>query len=102
GLIESMADIESIVISAQNGTPIYVRNVAAVKVGDAFRVGVLDRDGKEAVGGVVIARYGANALEVIKGVKEKLNSLASGLPPGVRVVPFYDRTELIQQATGTL
>lgn len=102
GLIESMADIENIVIGAQNGTPIYVRNVAAVKLGNAFRVGVLDRDGKEAVGGVVIARYGANALEVIEGVKEKLKSLASGLPPGVRVVPFYDRTELIERAIGTL
>lgn len=102
GLIESMADIENVVIGAQNGTPIYVRNVAAVKLGNAFRVGVLDRDGKEAVGGVVIARYGANALEVIEGVKEKLKSLASGLPPGVRIVPFYDRTELIGRATGTL
>lgn len=102
GLIESMADIENVVIGAQNGTPVYVRNVAAVKVGNAFRVGVLDRDGKEAVGGVVIARYGANALEVIEGVKEKLKSLASGLPPGVRIVPFYDRTELIERAIGTL
>jgi copper/silver efflux system protein len=102
GLIESMADLENVVIGAQNGTPIYVRNVAAVKLGNAFRVGVLDRDGREAVGGVVIARYGANALKVIEGVKEKLKSLASGLPPGVRIVPFYDRTELIERATGTL
>jgi Cu(I)/Ag(I) efflux system membrane protein CusA/SilA len=56
-------------------------NVATVKTGNAFRVGVLDRDGKEAVGGVVIARYGVNALEVINGVKEKVRSLQSGLPP---------------------
>jgi Cu(I)/Ag(I) efflux system membrane protein CusA/SilA len=102
GLIESIADIENVVIGAQNGTPVYVRNVAAVKIGNAFRVGVLDRDGREAVGGVVIARYGANALEVIEGVKEKLKSLTAGLPPGVRIVPFYDRTELIGRATGTL
>ena len=80
GLIESTADIENIVIGAANGTPIYVRNVAAVKIGDAFRVGALDRDGKEAIGGVVIARYGVNALDVIEGVKEKLKSLESGLP----------------------
>jgi len=68
GLIESMADIENIVIGAANGAPIYARNVAAVKLGEAFRVGALDRDGKEAVGGVVIARYGVNALDVIEGV----------------------------------
>ncbi len=102
GLIESMADLENIVIGAQNGTPLYVHNVAAVKLGNAFRVGVLDRDGKEAVGGVVIARYGVNALEVINGVKAKLKSLEAGLPKGVKIVPFYDRTELILRATETL
>jgi Cu(I)/Ag(I) efflux system membrane protein CusA/SilA len=102
GLIESMADIENIVIGAANGTPVYVRNVAAVKLGNAFRVGALDRDGQEAVGGVVIARYGVNALEVINGVKEKLKSLETGLPRGVRITPFYDRTELILRATETL
>src|SRR5262247_134283 len=102
GLIESLADIENIVIGASNGTPIYARNVAAVKLGEAFRVGSLDRDGEEAVGGVVIARYGVNALDVIEGVKEKLRSLESGLPRGVKIVPFYDRTELILRATETL
>jgi copper/silver efflux system protein len=76
--------------------------VAAVKLGNSFRVGVLDSGGKEAVGGVVIARYGANTLSVIDGVKAKLDRLASGLPPGVRIVPFYDRTELIQRTTATL
>ncbi len=102
GLIESTDDIENAVIGASNGTPIYVRNVAAVKLGNAFRIGALDRDGREAVGGVVIARYGVNALEVINGVKEKLKSLESGLPKGVKIKPFYDRTELILRATSTL
>ena len=102
GLIDSTTDIENIVIGASNGTPIYVRNVAAVKIGNAFRVGALDRDGTEAVGGVVIARYGVNALEVIEGVKAKLRSLEAGLPSGVKIVPFYDRTELILRATATL
>jgi Cu(I)/Ag(I) efflux system membrane protein CusA/SilA len=102
GLISSMSDIENIVISASSGTPIYVRNLATVKLGNAFRVGVLDRDGKEAVGGVVIARYGVNTLEVISAVKEKLKTLEAGLPEGVRIVPFYDRTELILRATSTL
>jgi Cu(I)/Ag(I) efflux system membrane protein CusA/SilA len=106
GLIESTADIENIVIGGSSGerggTPVYVRNVAAVKLGNAFRVGALDRDGQEAVGGVVIARYGVNALEVINGVKEKLKAIEAGLPRGVRIVPFYDRTELILRATDTL
>jgi len=75
GLIESVADFENIVIGGSGGTPIFVRNVADVTIGNAFRVGALDRDGKEAVGGVVIARYGVNALEVINAVKQKLEAL---------------------------
>ncbi len=102
GLIESVADVENIVIGASNGTPIYVRNVADVKLGNAFRTGSLDKNGKEAVGGVVIARYGVNTLEVIDAVKQKLAALQSGLPKGVEIVPFYDRTQLINRATSTL
>ena len=102
GLIESVADVENIVIGAANGIPIYVRNVADVKLGNAFRTGVLDKNGKEAVGGVVIARYGVNTLEVIDAVKQKIAELQSGLPQDSRVVPFYDRTQLINRATGTL
>src|SRR5216684_3166593 len=102
GLIKTVADVENIVLSAPNGTPIYVKNVANVKLGDAFRTGALDKNGKEAVGGVVIARYGVNTLEVIDAVKQKLNTLRAGLPKGVQVVAFYDRTQLIQRATHTL
>src|SRR5437879_10659385 len=102
GLIQSPADVENIVLTAQNGIPIYVKNIANVKLGNAFRTGVLDKNGKEAVGGVVIARYGVNTLEVIDAVKQKIASIQSGLPAGVRVVPFYDRTQLIQRATHTL
>ncbi|HKO99357.1 MAG TPA: CusA/CzcA family heavy metal efflux RND transporter [Pyrinomonadaceae bacterium] len=102
GLIESVADVENIVIGAPNGVPIYVRNVAEVKLGTAFRTGALDKNGKEAVGGVVIARYGVNTLEVIDAVKQKIADLQSGLPQGARLVPFYDRTQLINRATGTL
>jgi Cu(I)/Ag(I) efflux system membrane protein CusA/SilA len=102
GLIESTSDVENIVIGGSNGTPIYVRNVAIVKLGDAFRVGALDRDGQETVGGVVVARYGVNTLDVINGIKQKLESIKTGLPPGVTITPFYDRTELIHRATDTL
>ncbi len=102
GLIESTADIENIVIGSANGVPLYVKNVADVKLGDAFRVGSLDKNGKEAVGGVVIARYGVNTLDVIEATKKKIAEISVGLPEGVKIVPFYDRTELINRATSTL
>lgn len=102
GLIESSADVETVVIGSSNGTPIYVRNVAEVKIGSAFRTGALDKNGKEAVGGVVIARYGVNTLEVIGAVKQRIEALQAGLPKGVRIVPFYDRTQLIERAQHTL
>ncbi|HXG84255.1 MAG TPA: CusA/CzcA family heavy metal efflux RND transporter [Pyrinomonadaceae bacterium] len=102
GLIESVTDVENIVIGSSNGTPIYVKNVAQVKLGNAFRTGALDKNGTEAVGGVVIARYGVNTLDVINGVKKKITELQVGLPEGVKLVPFYDRTNLINRATDTL
>src|SRR5882762_6081390 len=95
-------DVENVVLSAPNGIPIYVKNVANVKLGDAFRSGALDKNGREAVGGVIIARYGVNTLEVINAVKQKIAALQAGLPADVHVVPFYDRTQLIQRATHTL
>ncbi len=102
GLIESTTDVENIPLMAQNGIPVYIKNVANVKLGNAFRQGALDKNGKEAVGGVVIARYGVNTLEVIDAIKQKIAAIQSGLPKGVQVVPFYDRTQLIQRATHTL
>ncbi|NNE98508.1 MAG: efflux RND transporter permease subunit [Pyrinomonadaceae bacterium] len=102
GLIESIADVENIVIGSSNGIPVYVKNVAKVKLGNAFRVGALDKNGKEAVGGVVIARYGVNTLDVIEATKKKIEEIEIGLPEGVKIVPFYDRTQLINRATSTL
>ncbi len=102
GLIESVDDVGNIVIGSSNGTPIYVKNVADVQLGNAFRTGALDKNGTEAVGGVVIARYGVNTLDVIDGVKQKIEALQAGLPEGVKIVPFYDRTQLINRATDTL
>ena len=102
GLIQSIDDVANIVIGSANGTAIYVRNVADVNLGNAFRTGVLDKNGKEAVGGVVIARYGVNTLDVIQSVKQRIEAIKSGLPKDVQLVPFYDRTQLIQRATHTL
>jgi Cu(I)/Ag(I) efflux system membrane protein CusA/SilA len=102
GLIRSVADIENIVLIASGGTPVYLRNVANVHLGPDFRRGVLDKDGKEAVGGVVVIRSGANALEVIDAVKKKIADLQPGLPKGVRTSSFYDRSSLIHHAVDTL
>lgn len=102
GLIHNLSDIENISLGAANGTPVYLRNVAAVQLGPEFRRGVLDKDGKEAVGGVVVIRYGANAQEVIQAVKQKIAEIGPGLPTGVQIVPFYDRSILIGHAVETL
>src|ERR1039457_4073813 len=102
GLIRSLKDIEEISLGAYNGTPVTVGNVASVQLGPEFRRGVLDKDGKEAVGGVVVIRYGANAREVIAAIKDKINEIQPGLPAGVHIVPFYDRSILIDRAVDTL
>src|SRR5439155_5305264 len=102
GLIESIGDLEQIVVAAPGGVPVYVREVAQVHIGDAFRTASLVKGRDEAVGGVVVMRNGANAQQVIDAVKERINQIAPGLPPGVRIVPFYDRSTLISQAADTL
>ncbi len=102
GLIESVQDVENIVVDSRGGTPIFMKNIAEVEIGDAFRVGALDKNGKEAVGGVVIARYGENTPEVIEATKQRIEEIQIGLPEGVTIVPFYDRSELVKRATNTL
>jgi Cu(I)/Ag(I) efflux system membrane protein CusA/SilA len=102
GLIRGLKDIEQISLGAFNGTPVTVGMVASVQLGPEFRRGVLDKGGKEAVGGVVIIRYGANAREVIQAVKQKIGEIQPGLPAGVNIVPFYDRSILIDHAVETL
>src|SRR5216683_2116019 len=95
-------DIEDTVVTERSGTPIYVRNVAAVQVGAQFRRGVFEKDGNEVVGGVVLMRFGENPLAVTKEIKKKIEELQPGLPTGVRIVPAYDRTGLIYGAIDTL
>jgi copper/silver efflux system protein len=102
GLVESVEDVASIVVASQNGTPVYVRDLGEVTIGNAFRTGSLDKNGKEAVGGVVIMRYGVSALEAIENIKKKIEEIKPGLPPGVDIVPFYDRTQLINRTSDTL
>jgi copper/silver efflux system protein len=102
GLIGSIADIENIALTSTGGTAVYLKNVATVHLGPGFRRGVLDRDGKEAVGGVIVIRSGENALQVIDAVKRKIQGLQPGLPPGVHITSFYDRSALIHHAVDTL
>ncbi len=102
GLIASVEDVKRIVVGASNGVPVYVEQVADVQLGNAFRVASLVKGTNEAVGGVVVARTGVNTKAVIDAVKARLTQIAPGLPKDVRVVPFYDRSELIEQAVGTL
>ncbi|MEO0223767.1 MAG: CusA/CzcA family heavy metal efflux RND transporter [candidate division WOR-3 bacterium] len=102
GFIKKVEDIENIVVGSYNGTPVYIRNIAKVHLGPEFRRGVLDKAGKEVVGGVVIVRYKENPLSVIKRVKQRIKEIELGLPKGVRIVPFYDRTELIKRTINTL
>ncbi len=102
GLIESVEDLETVVVGASNGVPVYVKDVAKVAIGDAFRVASLVKGEEEAVGGVVIARSGANTKQVIDAVKARIEQIEPGLPEGVRIVPFYDRSTLIEETVGTL
>src|SRR6266581_1123682 len=102
GLIENVRDVEDIVIGAEGGVPIFIKQVAQVKIGDAFRAAALVKGTEEAVGGVVVARYGVSTVDVINRVKEKIAALQAGLPAGVKIVPFYDRSTLIERAVDTL
>ena len=111
GYVKSIEDIENAVVTATDNIAIKIKDIGKVVLGPAARRGVLDKEGAEAVGAVVVARYGANPMEVITNVKEKINELSAGLPSKVladgttsqvTIVPFYDRSELIQETLGTL
>src|SRR2546423_1250747 len=103
GYIKKIEDIENIVLKVDNGTPVYLKNVANVHLGGDIRRGVAELDGRgEVVGGIVVMRYGENALNVIDGVKKKIEEIKPSLPEGVRIGPTYDRSDLIKRAIGTL
>ena len=102
GLIQSIDDLRRIPIQATGGVPVYVEQVANVKIGDAFRVASLVKGTSEAVGGVVVARTGVNTKALIDAVKARIEQIQPGLPPDVIIVPFYDRSDLIERAVDTL
>ena len=111
GYIKKVEDLELAVVAVNNNVPIRIKDIGRVSLGPATRRGILDKDGAEVAGGVVVARYGSNPLAVINGIKEKIKEIAPGLPKKtlangtvsqLTIVPFYDRTQLIQETLGTL
>lgn len=111
GYIKKVEDIEKAVVAVQENVPVRIQDIAVVSLGPASRRGALDKDGAEVVGGVVVARYGANPLQVINNVKDRIKEISPGLPKkmlanGIEsqltIVPFYDRSGLIYETLGTL
>jgi Cu(I)/Ag(I) efflux system membrane protein CusA/SilA len=111
GYVKSISDIENAVVASKEYTALRIKDIAHVSLGAKPRRGILDKEGAEVVGGVVVARYGANPLEVIDNVKEKIKEMSTGLPSKtlkdgrksqLTLVPFYDRTDLIHETLGTL
>ena len=103
GYLRSVADIEDIVLKTAAGTPLRVRDVARVELGPDERRGLTEMNGEgEVAGGIVLQRFGANALTVIEGVKAKLAEIAGSLPAGTEILPVYDRSHLIEAAIDTL
>src|SRR5580704_10607572 len=103
GYIKNISDLENVVLRVHAGVPIYLKNVAEVHLGPDLRYGLAELNGDgEAVGGIVVIRYGQNALKVVDGVKRKIDEIKTSLPLGVRIVPTYDRSTLIHRAIDTL
>ena len=101
-LVHSPEDLKSIPVGYSQGHPVLLEQVAIVAMGPEPRRGALDVSGHEAVGGVVVMRYGESTREVIEGLKQKIEEISKALPPGVTIKPFYDRSQLIERAVGTL
>ncbi|MGZ9005664.1 MAG: efflux RND transporter permease subunit, partial [Burkholderiales bacterium] len=103
GYLRGKGDLEMLVVKAERGTPVYLRDVARVEMGPDERRGLTELNGEgEVVSAIAMARYGQNALEVIHNLKEKIEEVATGLPQGVEIVPVYDRSDLIHRAIDTL
>jgi len=102
GLIGGTEDLELIALKTTAGTPLFLKDIATVQIGGDFRRGTLDVNGHEVVGGTVVMRTGENAKAVIERIKERIAQISPGLPPGISIKPFYDRSELIDSTIDTL
>ena len=101
GLVDGEKDIGRIVLKVEDGTPVYLRDVARIEQAPGLRFGAVTRDGEEVVLGMVLSRIGTNAADVVEAVKEKVATVQSALPEGVELEPVYERTELVEEAVGT-
>ena len=101
GLVENEHDIGAMVVKVQDGTPVYLRDVATIEQAPSLRFGAVTRDGKEVVLGMALSRIGTNAADVVDGVKQKVEIADSALPEGVVLKPVYERTELVDEAVST-
>src|SRR5574340_616063 len=103
GYLRGKGDLENLVVKAERGTPVLLRDIARVELGPDERRGLTELNGEgEVVSGIAMARYGENALEVIANIKDKIAEISAGLPEGVKILTVYDRSELIQRAIGAL
>lgn len=111
GFVKTLSDLEQVVVRVNDNVPIYLNSVAKISLGPALRRGALNKEGAEVVGGVVVVRYGENPMAAIQRLKEKIKQIEPGLPTKtladgtlskVHIVPFYDRTKLINETLGTL
>lgn len=102
GLLKSIDDIGNIVVASYHGTPVYVKDVAEIKTGPAIRQGALVKNGKEEAAGIVLLIKGGNSRNVVEKVKDKVKEVNKTLPEGVKLVPFYDRAELVKKALSTI
>ncbi len=102
GLLKTMEDIGNIVITSSHGTPVYVKDVAELKLGAAFSQGAVVKNGEDSLAGIVLLIKGGNSRDVVEKVKDKMKEIAKTLPEGVKAVPFYDRAELVQRAISTI
>ncbi|MDB5047452.1 MAG: heavy metal efflux pump, CzcA family [Fibrobacteres bacterium] len=105
GYLKNLDDIRSlpVMMNASTGTPVYLKDIADINIGPEMRRGIAELDGKgEVAGGIIVMRYGQNALQVIDAVRKKLEVLKAGLPPDVKIVPTYDRSQLIERAVDNL
>ncbi len=101
GLVADEHEIGEMVVKVEDGTPVFLRDVAVIQQGSALRFGAVTRDGKEVVMGMVLSRIGENAASVVESVKEKIEIVNQSLPDGVKLRPVYDRTELVDKAVWT-
>jgi len=104
GLIKDISDIETIVLKSQGGTPTYIRDVAQVKIGEAVRMGASMKNGEECVGGITMMLRGENSRDVVRRIKEKVAEINSNniLPDGIKIVPYYDRSDIVNASVGTV